>query len=153
FRADNALETLRQVLEQEPVPLTRLQPKVPRDLETICLKCLEKDPRKRYVSAEALANDLRCFLEGRPILARPTPAWERTLKWARRQPALAALYGVSLAALVAVGLYNVWLQSALSDANDQRTAAQKARTVAEEALEERRQQLVQALLADGARLL
>src|SRR5262249_47624971 len=58
FRADNALETLRQVVEQQPVPPTRLQPKVPRDLETVCLKCLAKESRKRYASAEALADDL-----------------------------------------------------------------------------------------------
>ncbi|MBI3407933.1 MAG: protein kinase [Planctomycetes bacterium] len=146
FRAQNAIETLLQVMEQEPVPPTRLQASVPHDLETICLKCLQKSPPKRYDSAEALADDLRRFLDGHPILARPTSTWERTLKWARRRPALAALYTVSAAAVVAVLLYNVWLQAALSDANHQRSAAQKA-------LEERRRQLVQVLQADGTRLL
>src|SRR5262249_5753099 len=146
FRADNAFETLLQVMNREPVSPQRLQPSVPRDLETICLECLQKAPHKRYASAEALADDLRRFLEGRPILARPTPAWERALKWARRKPALAALVAVSAAAVVAIVLYNVWLQGALTD-------AQKARGVAEEALEERRRQLVQARLAEGTRLL
>jgi eukaryotic-like serine/threonine-protein kinase len=153
FRADNPIETLLQVSEQEPISPSRLRPNVPRDLETICLKCLQKAPEKRYASAEALADDLRRFLDGHPILARPTPAWERALKWARRRPALAALYTVSAAAVVAIVFYNVFLQSAFTDANNQRIAAQKARTAAENALEERRQQLVQARLAEGTRFL
>jgi WD40 repeat protein/serine/threonine protein kinase len=146
FRADHAIETLRQVVEQEPVAPTRLQPNVPHDLETVCLKCLHKAPAKRYASAEALADDLQRFLDGRPILARQTPTWERGLKWARRKPALAALYAVSTAALVAVLIYSFWLRVALTDANEQRNAAQRA-------LEEKRQQLVQARLAEGTRLL
>lgn len=124
FCAANAIETLRQVIEQEPVPPTRLQPNVPLDLETVCLKCLQKAPNKRYASAVALADDLRRFLDGWPILARPTSAWERTLKWARRRPALATLVAVSIAAVVAVIVYNVRLQTALTDANEQRLVAQ-----------------------------
>jgi WD40 repeat protein/Flp pilus assembly protein TadD/tRNA A-37 threonylcarbamoyl transferase component Bud32 len=146
FRADNAVETLRQVLEQEPVAPTRLQPRVPRDLETICLKCLHKVPARRYESAVALADDLRRFLDGQPILARQTSVCERGLKWVRRKPALAALCAVTAAAAIAVVLYNVWLQAALTDANSQRNAAQTA-------LEEKRRQLVQARLAEGTRLL
>jgi serine/threonine-protein kinase len=98
FKAATSIDTLLLVLEQDPVPPARLQPKVPRDLETVCLKCLAKEPRKRYPSAEALADDLRRFLDGRPVLARRTPGWERAWKWARRKPALAALI-----ALAAVG--------------------------------------------------
>jgi tetratricopeptide (TPR) repeat protein len=75
---------------------------VPRDLETICLKCLEKQPRKRYASTEELADDLARFLAGEPIRARPTPAWERSIKWVRRRPALASLLGVSGVAAVTV---------------------------------------------------
>ena len=71
FRGDSVLETLRQVLEHDPVPPGRFQPKVPRDLETICLKCLEKVPGHRYPSAEALARDLAAFLDGEPVGARP----------------------------------------------------------------------------------
>src|SRR5262249_27496152 len=91
FRADNSMDTLLQVLSDDPVPPTRLQPKTPPDLETICLKCLQKDPPKRYASAEAFADDLRRFLNNEPIQARPAGRAERALKWARRRPAVAAL--------------------------------------------------------------
>jgi WD40 repeat protein len=105
FKGETAEETLSQLRAQEPVPPRRLQPKLPRDLETICLKCLAKEPRKRYGSAAALAEDLRRFQEARPIVARPTPAWERALKWARRRPAAAALLAAGgVAALALVGL-------------------------------------------------
>ena len=102
FKARTVMETLRQVVYEEPVPPSRLQPRVPRDLETICLKCLAKEPARRYATAEALADDLGRFLAGEPIRARPTPAWERALKWARRRPARAALVACGLAA--AIGL-------------------------------------------------
>jgi eukaryotic-like serine/threonine-protein kinase len=100
FLAATQLETLDQVRLQEPVPPSRVQPKVPRDLETICLKCIEKDPRHRYPSAEALAEDLHRFLANEPIQARPVRLWERGLKWARRKPAIAALIAVSAVALL-----------------------------------------------------
>lgn len=153
FRADNALNTLLQVMEQEPVSVRRLQPNVPHDLETICLKCLEKTPGRRYASAADLADDLSRFDEGRPILARPTPAWERGVKWARRRPALAGLYGLAVAAAVVLGLYTVWLHDALTETENQRSAAQNAQSRAEAAAEERRLQLVRARLDDGSRLL
>jgi WD40 repeat protein len=82
---------LQQVLNDEPRPPRRLNDKIPRDLETICLHCLQKDPGKRYPSADALACDLRRFLAGQPIQARPIRAWERAVKWAKRRPAVAAL--------------------------------------------------------------
>ena len=71
FQADNPLDTLMQVLEQEPVSPRNLNPKIPQDLETICLKCLEKDRNRRYASAQELTEELQRFLEGRPIVARP----------------------------------------------------------------------------------
>jgi tetratricopeptide (TPR) repeat protein len=104
FQAATVLETLEQVRLQEPVRPTQLQPKVPRDLETICLKCLQKEPRKRYAGAEALAEDLRRFLAGEPIRARPTPFRERGLKWVKRRPmaaALAAVVTLAAASLIA----------------------------------------------------
>jgi tetratricopeptide (TPR) repeat protein/predicted Ser/Thr protein kinase len=90
FQGATPLSTLLQVRNQEPVPPRRLRPSVSLDLETICLKCLEKDPGKRYPSAQALADDLHCFLEGRPIQARPVPVWQRLWRSARRRPALVA---------------------------------------------------------------
>jgi YD repeat-containing protein len=90
FQGPNSAETMLLVLSQEPQPPRRSHPNVPRDLETICLKCLRKDPRSRYESAAALAADLRAFLEGRPIQARSVPFWERVGKWARRRPASAS---------------------------------------------------------------
>ncbi len=99
FRGANLMEVLDQVRTQQPAPPSRLRPAVgrartPRDLETICLKCLNKEPARRYASALALAEDLRRFLEGRPVLARPVPAWERLVLWSRRRPAVAALTAV-----------------------------------------------------------
>jgi WD40 repeat protein len=95
FLADTALATLEQVRVQEPVRPRQLQSCVPRDLETICLKCLRKDPRRRYVSAHDLAEDLRRLLAGEPIRARAVGPAERLLKWAKRHPAAAAVVGVT----------------------------------------------------------
>jgi serine/threonine protein kinase/tetratricopeptide (TPR) repeat protein len=91
FKGTTPLATLAQVISQDPVAPRRLQPAVPRDLETICLKCLAKEPQQRYASAEALALDLRRFLDGEPIHARATPPLVRARRWMRRRPALAAL--------------------------------------------------------------
>jgi eukaryotic-like serine/threonine-protein kinase len=91
FQAETALETLEQVRSQEPVPPRRFRTKLTRDLETICLKCLQKEPGRRYASAHALGEDLRRFLADEPIQARPTTAWERAVKWTKRRPAVAAL--------------------------------------------------------------
>jgi hypothetical protein len=103
FKAATTLETLQQVLEDEPVPPTRLNAQVPRDLETICLKCLRKEAARRYTSAEALAEDLRRYLAGEPILARPVGRVERAVKWVKRRPAVAALVG-AVVLVTALGL-------------------------------------------------
>ena len=88
FKSTSFLETLDQVRNQEPVPPSQLNAKTPRDLETICLRCLRKEPGKRYTSANAFADDLRRFLEGRPIVARPVGRLERAVKWVKRNPAI-----------------------------------------------------------------
>jgi serine/threonine protein kinase len=100
FRGTSVSETLEQVMKNEAVPPRRLQPKVPRDLETICLKCLQKEPKQRYLTAGALADDLRRFLAGEPIQARPVGQGERLWRWCRRNPALAAALTVAAALLV-----------------------------------------------------
>jgi serine/threonine-protein kinase len=91
FKAATVLETLDQVRHAQPVPPGKLRPGLPRDLETICLKCLHKEPQRRYVSAAALTDDLRRYLLDRPIRARPVGALERTARWAKRKPLVASL--------------------------------------------------------------
>jgi serine/threonine protein kinase/tetratricopeptide (TPR) repeat protein len=116
FQAAVALETLEKVRKEEPEPPRRLRPDLSRDLETICLKCLHKEPNRRYASAHALAEDLECFQAGTPIVARPVSLWERGVKWARRRPTLAALGGVTVAAVLTVGLGSLWYNAQLQDA-------------------------------------
>ncbi len=109
FQGSNTLHILEQVRSQEPVPLRRLVPHLPRDLETICLKCLEKETAHRYASAADLADDLQRFLLGETIRARPAPVWERGWKWSKRRPAIAGL----MAAVIALGALGVALMFGL----------------------------------------
>jgi serine/threonine protein kinase/predicted Zn-dependent protease len=102
FEGEAPYDVLIKVTTDEPAPPSRLRPKTPRDLETICLKCLQKAPGRRYGSALELAEDLRRFVGYEPIHARPAGAWERTVKWVRRRPTAAALLAVSV--LAALGL-------------------------------------------------
>jgi tetratricopeptide (TPR) repeat protein/tRNA A-37 threonylcarbamoyl transferase component Bud32 len=150
FRGETKLDTLEQVRSHEPLPPHRLRPRVPRDLETVCLKCLEKQPARRYASAEALADDLKRFLEEKPVLARPTGALERAWKWARRRPATAAL--VALSVLVVLGLLALfpWLNMRLAEERDR--AVQGERQAQEKADEAVRQKEL-AELRDAAHAL
>jgi tetratricopeptide (TPR) repeat protein/tRNA A-37 threonylcarbamoyl transferase component Bud32 len=109
FVAGTLAETLRQVLVAEPISLRRLNPAIPRDLETICLKCLEKEPLRRYASALALAEDLRRFQEGRPILTKPAGPLNRLAKWCRREPVVAGLVITTLATLTLGLSVSTWL--------------------------------------------
>src|SRR5205823_6168416 len=99
FLGPTPVFTLYLVLNEEVVPVRALQPGVPRDLETICLRCLRKEPGKRYASADDLAEDLRRFTAGEPIQARPAGVVERSWRWCRRNPAVAALLGTVAAVL------------------------------------------------------
>jgi serine/threonine-protein kinase len=138
FRAASVLDTLEQVRTQEPVPPTRLQPKCPRDLETICLKCLHKDPQQRYPSCEALADDLRRFLVYEPIQARPTGSIERLWRWCRRKPALASLAASAALLLVTVVIA---LSVGLWAVNREKTRAERALTAEAQARQRTRQAL------------
>jgi WD40 repeat protein len=102
FQAETPLDTLLQVLEREPVRPRALNPRISGDLETICLKCLEKQPERRYSSGLALAEDLDCWLAGKPIKARPVGSAERTWRWCRRNPVVAGLLTVVVLLLISI---------------------------------------------------
>src|SRR6185295_17898833 len=96
FQGTGVVEVLDQIRSADPVPPSRLVRSIPRDLETICLRCLHKEPRGRYGSAGDLRDDVQRFLRGEPIRAKPVAVWERSLKWGRRHPALLAVVVVSV---------------------------------------------------------
>ncbi len=144
FQAANADETRRQVIEQEPVPPRQLNGAVDRDLETICLKCLEKEPQNRYASAQALADDLDRFLDHRPIRARPVGPVEKSWRWCKRNPAIAGLLTATAALVVAVT--TVSIAAAIISDNALR-ASQRAATdlgIERDAKEEQRKDAVAA---------
>ena len=129
FQGESTLEVLRQVQEQEPTRPRALNPRVDRDLETICLKCLRKEPQCRYRSAEALADDLARWLQGEPIAARPVGVGERLLKWAWRRPAVAALAAalasITLMAMLLISWHWFAAVAARRDAEEQRRRADR----------------------------
>jgi|GEM_PF-2257206 len=145
FRGADFVETIDQVRNQEPVPPRALNPKLPRDVETIALKCLQKEPAKRYASALALADDLERFLAGRPIAARPVGGFERAWRWAKRSPAIASLLALTFvlfAAGTAVSAYfaiqaNAAREKAESREGDANRARNEADARAAELLVER----------------
>jgi WD40 repeat protein len=129
FRGESVLEILEQVRHREPQPPREVRPHVPRDLETICLTCLHKDPRLRYDSAEGLADELRRYLAGEPILARPVTAWERGWRWCRRNPWIAVLLAVAVLSLLGgTGFSLIFAFRALQAAEREKLEADRART-------------------------
>ena len=134
FKGASLHETLALVCEQAPVPVRRLRPDVPRDLETICLKCLHKAPAKRYASAAELADDLSRFQQGQPIRARPMSRLERGWRWCRRQPLLAALTAacclLAASLLCGAGWYASQMAAAKSAVQTAAAAVDEAREVA-----------------------
>lgn len=112
FVSASAIETMDKIRHAEPVSPRKLQRSVTRNLETICLKCLHKEPRKRYASARSLADDLRRFLDGKPIEARPTPSWERVAMWCRRRPAFATSIAMGIIAVLGGMLALGWQREA-----------------------------------------
>ncbi len=121
FHAANVLETLQLVRTAEPVAPRSIQSSLPRDIETICLKCLNKDPHRRYTSAAELADDLDRFLERRPIHARPTGPIERLFKWTRRHPAAAAMFATLMVATLAISWF--WFRAEIHRVNADRQAS------------------------------
>ena len=135
FRGTTALETLEQVKTTEPVLPSRLVPGLPQDIETICLKCLQKDPGKRYATARALAEDLRRFQDGRPISARRIGKAERAWRWCRRNRAVASLAaGIALALLLGTVVSTFFALRANKNAVESQKNADRAK---EEALRAR----------------
>ncbi len=150
FRAATPLDTVLQVVADEPVPPRHLQPKTPRDLETICLKCLRKEPKQRYASAGDLAEDLVRFLGGKPITARRIGRLERGWRWCRRDPALAAALAAAALLLVAgttaSTLFGLEARRQAEQARTNLHKAEQNEQAADQALEEVEATLVESLL-------
>jgi eukaryotic-like serine/threonine-protein kinase len=105
FQSPSPLDTLLLLRTQDPIAPSRLRPRVPRGLETVCLKCLDKRPHKRYASAQALASDLDRFLSGKPVVARRVGSVGRLVLWCRRQPALAATIAIAVVVITAISSF------------------------------------------------
>jgi serine/threonine protein kinase len=142
FQAASLMDTIKQVLAEEPVAPRKMNPALAVDLETICLKCLEKDIHRRYQTAAELGQDLNRFLAGEPILARPVTMVERSWKWAKRRPAVAGIISVSATALLVLLIGGAWYNAQLEkslivaktaqrDEADQRIIAEDATKIAE----------------------
>jgi hypothetical protein len=163
-RGATLLDTLELVRTAEPVPPRQLRPDLPRDLETICLKCLRKEPEQRYHGADALAEDLRRWLEGEPIVARPVGAAARLAKWARRRPAVAGLLAAVVFLLLGGGGLTAYLvleaqaaqtsaANARANAADERALRSEGEAAAADAAREQSEaaqaRLLAELLGDG----
>lgn len=147
FVAPTPIETIRRLMQEEPLAPSKLQPLINRDLETICIKCLEKDPKRRYQSALEVADELQRVIDGHTILARPATVGERVWKWCRRNPRVAALSAVASVLLVAI-VSGGYISAAVI--NTQKTKALEAQMNAEESEQLANQQA--DLAADATRI-
>ncbi len=147
FVADSSLETIRQVVADEPVPPCRLIPRTPRDLETICLKALHKNPERRYLTANDLGADLGRFLRDEPIHARPAGLTERAVKWVRRRPTLASVIGLGVVASVLFVFQVISSNVALQERAD---AVTRANNETKNALQESTRRLISLNVANGS---
>jgi WD40 repeat protein len=156
FKGKSMVETLDQVRTQEPAPLTRVRAGVPLDLETICFKCLRKEPEARYGSAAELADELGRFLRGEPILARPAGKTERLWRWCRRNPAVAAASALAIAAVLSAAVLSVWFglsqQQAAADLRAAMLKTDRALEEAKQSLHEARTQSAIQMLERGQAL-
>ncbi|HQR07865.1 MAG TPA: serine/threonine-protein kinase [Gemmatales bacterium] len=150
FRADTPVNTIMQVIRGEVVAPSKLVAKLPLDLETITLKCLEKGPHRRYQTAAALADDLDNFLENKPISARPAGRIERTVKWVRRHPLVAALIASIVTGVLSFIVLGIWAYAAVTE---RARAAEVAEEQATLAANESKQRLIRLAVANGAQLL
>ncbi len=148
FLAATAMDTILQLMNDEPVPPSKLQPRIPRDVETICLKCLNKEPQRRYESAAALADDLARFGRGEPILARPVGTLERVWRWCRRNPWVAV--PTAAAALLAVAVI-IGGPVAAAIIYQQKERAVSAQALAREEREDRRSKCADRRPAERSR--
>jgi serine/threonine protein kinase/WD40 repeat protein len=157
FKGPSPMDTIFQVLSDEPVPPRHLQRNIPRDLETICLKCLQKDPARRYGSAGELREDLQRFLDGKAIQARPTGWLEHTWRWCRRNPVVAGLLSLVavlvLSGMVVGSIALVVIEKARQEAANNAEREAVARTHAEVVAAESRERLIRLHIATGTRFL
>jgi tetratricopeptide (TPR) repeat protein/tRNA A-37 threonylcarbamoyl transferase component Bud32 len=156
FRGQTVLETLDQLKSADPDPPRRLNPRIDRDLETVCLTCLAKDPARRYASAAELADDLERWLAGEPVRARRVGRWERAWKWVRRNPAVAALLAVVVLAGVTLMAGALWSNARLRDAAERERGhaarATRERNAARRAVDDMYTQVAEKWLAHQPRL-
>ena len=133
FEADSTYDLLQQVIHREPVRPSHWNRSVPRDLETVCLKCLEKDPAQRYVSADELAGELLRFLDGEPVHARPVGRVARGWRWCRRNPLVASLLATTVSVLLTASVVSTWFAVLASERLETLTTVNQSLTAAEQA--------------------
>jgi WD40 repeat protein/serine/threonine protein kinase len=152
FRGNSLMETLELVRDRAPELPAAINPNVSRDLQVICLKCLAKEPSRRYASAQALADDLRRYQANEPIDARPVAAWERAWLWCKRNPGLAAAVGTTAASILAVAVFALLYAAEQTKLADQEAQARTKISAINQQLEQKGESLTKALAESNLRL-